>query len=196
LNQQWQKKEVEIMLKRKKMFGLIVALLAVAGIAMAYNYYRKKKLQNNKKNDCNDETGPKTISNITYDDLFELDTENSIPNSSINTKKQVSVVAKLRNRNYWSINWGVIVSCGIIVLFAFFVVYLSFVCQNYYTNRKINDVILQEQKQLEIQKIQQERIEHEKEFINELYNHLDSIDAHIKQLKPISKPITKKKLNK
>lgn len=175
------------------MAGVFSIIIAVAGLFTGYVLIKRKRQKQtvNQKKFADNSTASSTL-DIVYDELLDFDAEDIPSNDNTKEEKAEPVVMKLRDRSFWTIYKGTVISAFVIVLFAVAVASVSIMSHKVYSHRK-----KVEEKKLKIEKqADQDRLEKEGERIMNLSRQLDSIDCHIKQLKPATKKTNKKKTGK
>jgi len=121
-----------------------------------------------------------------YDMLLETDIEDRV---SI-TEKPKEVKVKLKNKTFWSVRGSLIISSIVISVFAIAMGAVSIAGQRAYKSRKD----LEEQKSILDQSvIIYEQRKYESKQAKEISRRLDSIDVHIKSLRPTKPSVNKKK---
>ena len=121
-----------------------------------------------------------------YDMLLETDIEDRV---SI-TEKPKEVKVKLKNKTFWSVRGSLIISSIVISVFAIAMGAVSIAGQRAYKSRKD----LEEQKSILDQSvIIDEQRKYESKQAKEISRRLDSIDVHIKSLRPTKPSVNKKK---
>lgn len=178
-------------MKAKSMIkGLVVAFIAAIGIG-TFVFLRKKLSKDNSKQEESTDTVTDDATRLdrVYETLLEPDTEVSAPSD----EKTKNVVVKLIDRSFWSVYGSLIISSFIIVAFALCTVAVSIATQNAYSDRKE----MEENRNATEQAAKiKEQEDYEKLQTHGLTDRLDSIDVHIKALKPVPKPVVKKKKSK
>lgn len=169
--------------------GLVVAFIAAIGIG-SFVFLRKKLSKNtSKQEDCTDSV---TDDGIGLDRVYEtlLEPETEAPPAD---EKPKIVVVNLKDRSFWSVHGSLIISSFIIVAFALCVVAVSIATQKAYSGRKAMEEHRDSTEQAAKMNEQQDN---EKLQMLELTNRLDSLDVHVKALKPTPKPFVKEKKSK
>lgn len=167
---------------------VVGAIVASIGVILGLLLRKKDKNHTSNQEDRIDSTLDSGFAlDKVYEALLDEDTETPIPPS---TGKPQKVVVKLKDRSFWSVNGSIITSS--LVLFAILsaIVTVSISSQNAYSERKANDERQTKNEEIESIKEQQDKEEHQ---MQELYHRLDSIDAHIRPLRPVPKTGVKKK---
>lgn len=179
------------------MAGVFSIIIAVVGIVTGYVLVKRKcRKKEDNQNKCADNTTESSPLDKMYDELLDFDDEDIPSNDNTNGKKAEPIVMKLRDRSFWTIYRGTILSAFVIVLFAVAIASVSSMSHRAYSDRKkVDDKTRDEAQVIEMQ-AEQDRIEKEGERIMYLSRQLDSIDYHIKQLKPATKKNNKKKTGK
>lgn len=179
---------------KRMMLGVLsfVIVLAVFLTGHALVKRRNRKKNDNHKKEDENIWGTASLDKI-YDYLLNFDEESETTNDSPVSQSPKPVVMKLKDRTFWSIYKGIIISGLIIILFAAIIAIVSVMGQNSYADRKQSEEKAQKEQQLIDKDAERNRIGKEEERMIELSLQLDSIDTHIKQLRPIPKQTIKKK---
>jgi len=170
---------------------LIVALIVALGIGTGVALLRKKREKSDTNHDLDSNPNHENIQSIDkiYETLLETD---FLPNSSSVLEKPKYVEVELKNKTFWKINGSLIVSGIVIIVFAATMSMVSIFSQRAYSSRK---AVEEQQSVLEQVKKTEVQWERDSLQVKNLYNRLDSMDVHIKSLKP-TKPVQSKKKGK
>lgn len=166
-------------MKTKPMIkGIVVAFIAAIGIGPFVFLRKKLSKKTSKQEDSTDFVTDGSIGlDRVYETLLEPDTEVGSP---IDEKPQ-KVVVKLKDRSFWSVHGSLIISSFIIIAFALCIVVVSIATHKTYSDREAMEEHRDSTEQAAKMK---EQLDNEKLQMLELTNRLDSLDVHIKALKP------------
>lgn len=175
--------------KKTMLGGILLTLIAITGIGLGIALIRRKRTKGTsvkvESPDPNQQAG------ITLDKVYESFLKEGfvVEDRNDSKEKPKDIIVKLRDRSFWGVYGSLIISSVFIFLFGVVMTIVSLVGQNAYSERKANEV---QQETLQKKKIDEKQKALENRRLDELYNRLDSIDTHIKTLKP-SKPVASKK---
>lgn len=175
-------------MKKMTIIDGIIALIALLGIVAGVAFVRRKCAKKERLQNFEANKGSVNTLDAVYDTLLETDLEHRGP--IVEKTKEVKV--KLKNKTYWSVKGSLIISSIVIAVFAIVIAVVSIAGQRAYKSRKD----IEEQKNISDQLIiVDEQRNYESKQVKEINSRLDSIDAHIKTLRP-SKPVVSKKKTK
>lgn len=176
------------LMKKMTIIDGIIALIALLGIVAGVAFVRRKCAKKERLQNFEANKGSVNTLDAVYDTLLETDLEHRAP--IVEKTKEVKV--KLKNKTYWSVKGSLIISSIVIAVFAIVIAVVSIAGQRAYKSRKD----IEEQKNISDQLIiVDEQRNYESKQVKEINSRLDSIDAHIKTLRP-SKPVVSKKKTK
>ena len=175
-------------MKKMTIIDGIIALIALLGIVAGVAFVRRKGAKKERLQNFEANKGSLNTLDAVYDTLLETDLEHRAP--IVEKTKEVKV--KLKNKTYWSVKGSLIISSIVIAVFAIVIAVVSIAGQRAYKSRKD----IEEQKNISDQLIiVDEQRNYESKQVKEINSRLDSIDAHIKTLRP-SKPVVSNKKTK
>lgn len=175
-------------MKKMTIIDGIIALIALLGIVAGVAFVRRKCAKKERLQNLEANKGSLNTLDAVYDTLLETDLEHRAPIA----EKTKEVKVKLKNKTYWSVKGSLIISSIVIAVFAIVIAVVSIAGQRAYKSRKDIEELKNISDQLII--VDEQR-NYESKQVKEINSRLDSIDAHIKTLRP-SKPVVSKKKTK